>query len=361
MHAASSYSYNGENVVGFHQHNHNIGVGINEGYTDVISKRYFCKGIVTHKTAYSYLEAIAKIIELIVGKEKMQEFYFQSDLKGLISELSKYQDESKVKEFIFDLDTHYKVITSTKAEILLAPEQNNILYELYKKTNNFLLELYRNKIDKITNIQDFQKFNDKFSKLIDNAIYESNHTKKDEIILDVIKPLLVDITKIIRNKLIPFDYIKKGHGIINGYFSPSPSSLETNHPCYYHRLVAESIEYIIGSEKIKQIFQNQNITELINELSKYQDKEKVEEFISNLDKLYNIMYNPITKKPTNQNIIIELTNKIKTFLHSTCITKTEKNNNNVNNRMLPIIINEYIHSMDSYLTETLKKEAPHSK
>lgn len=178
MHAASSYNYNGQKVCGFHQNN--IGGAINEGYTELLVQRYFCKNIPISST-YVYLNFndIAEMIELIIGKDKMQELYFQADLKGLISELSKYQEEEKVKQFIIDLDT----ILSMKKGILKQakiPEEDIIIGKLYNRVRNFLYNTYEQKANKDnTNSEEITKFfnlyfskmcasNSKIAKLIKN-------------------------------------------------------------------------------------------------------------------------------------------------------------------------------------------------
>lgn len=106
MHAASGYKYKKILASGFAQSS-SIGDGINEGYTDLISQRYFCKEI-QETVGYCYHKAVSEITEFIIGKQKMLDLYFHSDLKGLIGELSKYQSEEKVKLFILDLDTILK-------------------------------------------------------------------------------------------------------------------------------------------------------------------------------------------------------------------------------------------------------------
>ncbi|MGM9882510.1 MAG: hypothetical protein ACI31S_06715 [Bacilli bacterium] len=106
MHAASGYKYKKILASGFAQSS-SIDDGINEGYTDLISQRYFCKEI-QETVGYCYHKAVSEITEFIIGKQKMLDLYFHSDLKGLIGELSKYQSEEKVKLFILDLDTILK-------------------------------------------------------------------------------------------------------------------------------------------------------------------------------------------------------------------------------------------------------------
>lgn len=142
MHAASSYKYNDILGSGFHQ-THKSGIGINEGYTDLIAKRYFNKGI-EQMCGYSYHRNIAEIVETIVGKQKMLNLYFHGNLQGLIKELSKYQSEEKVKQFILDLDT----ILMTIKKKPLGKEQ--LILTSSNRVSTFLYNAFSSKIDQNT-------------------------------------------------------------------------------------------------------------------------------------------------------------------------------------------------------------------
>ena len=92
FHMASSYrdEENKISYCGFHQtkKNYDLGRGINEGYTELLANRYS-----DYNSHYCYYceKKYAKIIEDIIGKELMQNLYLQANLKGLITELTKYQ------------------------------------------------------------------------------------------------------------------------------------------------------------------------------------------------------------------------------------------------------------------------------
>ena len=94
-------SANTDEYVGFRQPT-GIGRAINEGYTDLITERYFKDkmGYIGYPTEM----AIVKEIENIVGEEKMRKLYFKTDLLGLIEELKKYVPEEDVLSFINGLD-----------------------------------------------------------------------------------------------------------------------------------------------------------------------------------------------------------------------------------------------------------------
>ena len=61
-----------------------VGIGLNEGYTEVLSNRYVAdkKLIVNGKNVgYKYERAVAELVELIVGRNKMINMYFMAILK----------------------------------------------------------------------------------------------------------------------------------------------------------------------------------------------------------------------------------------------------------------------------------------
>lgn len=161
MHAASSYNYNGQRGCGFHQKA--AGLGLNEGYTELIAQRYFFKDQpLWSSPMYQYQKAIAEITELIVGKERMQELYFQADLKGLISELSKYQEEDKVKQFILDLDTLLNITRGVEI-----PNEDMIMAKLYHRVKVFLYDCFSQKSEKM-NIDKYLKESKEFLTLFSN-------------------------------------------------------------------------------------------------------------------------------------------------------------------------------------------------
>ena len=94
---------------GFHQSNvahstvTSLGRGINEGYTEKLNQEYFSKYI--DRGVYDEEIVLASGIERIVGKKKMQELYFNADLKGLIRGINHYvNDMNEVANLIYDID-----------------------------------------------------------------------------------------------------------------------------------------------------------------------------------------------------------------------------------------------------------------
>ena len=75
--------------------------GLNEGYTQIIKERYFGKD---SKVTYPIEVEIAKKIEILIGKEKMESLFFNINFNGLNEEIKKYCLESDFYRFIWNLD-----------------------------------------------------------------------------------------------------------------------------------------------------------------------------------------------------------------------------------------------------------------
>lgn len=96
IHMATTYKKGIITMVGFDQEiasKYRKGTGLNEGYTELINQRYFSTTTpVKNGTRISYPNEqwIAYGIEMLVGKEKMEELFFNGDLDGLLTEMSKY-------------------------------------------------------------------------------------------------------------------------------------------------------------------------------------------------------------------------------------------------------------------------------
>lgn len=85
-----------------------IGVGLTEGYTELLSWRYF--GSKNIEKCYHCLVDIANYIEVIVGREAMEEAYFKGDLLGLVDKLSIYIPRKEVLGLIKDTDYIFRAI-----------------------------------------------------------------------------------------------------------------------------------------------------------------------------------------------------------------------------------------------------------
>lgn len=107
FHMASSVYLNGNYYSGFRQYSSDdytsIGKGLNEGYTQLLTERYFGHNDDFGKV-YEYETFIVGKLEEIVGKFKMQELYLSANLYGLIKELNRYVSYEEIINFIRCLD-----------------------------------------------------------------------------------------------------------------------------------------------------------------------------------------------------------------------------------------------------------------
>lgn len=79
-----------------------IGDGLNEGYTEYITKRDSLNE--EYYDTDNYFIVIAKGIENIIGSDKMKEYYYNSDIYSVVDELSKYSNRKEVIRMLFLLD-----------------------------------------------------------------------------------------------------------------------------------------------------------------------------------------------------------------------------------------------------------------
>ena len=124
--------------------NTQIGEGLNEGYTQYLAEKYFGNNN-SLITAYVYEKRIAETLEIIVGKEQMQLFYFNANLSGLVEYLKKYAPEDEIYKFINTLDFLHEHM----GDKYLIPSSKEIIKNGFEFINSFLLKtaLRKNIID----------------------------------------------------------------------------------------------------------------------------------------------------------------------------------------------------------------------
>ena len=113
-----------------------FGIGLNEGYTEYLNVKYFAK-----KARNSYLEfrEMAGKIGQIIGKKKMEQFYFSNNTDGLISELEKYTSRDKIIELIKKMDTIYQLPDTKEAR----NQKDKLIDEARIDVANIALEKYK--------------------------------------------------------------------------------------------------------------------------------------------------------------------------------------------------------------------------
>ena len=146
FHMASSTYKDGIRYSGFRQTSLKLGVdslgkGINEGYTELLSQRYFTPDS-SVTGAYKYQVFIAEKLEQIIGKEKMQSLYLNSNLKGLIDELKQYVSEEEIMKFISNTDFLVNHMDDKKLQLF----EKNMIGNCLKSINRFVIICYSKKL-----------------------------------------------------------------------------------------------------------------------------------------------------------------------------------------------------------------------
>ncbi len=209
FHMSSTKKENGVIYCGFSQTDNikhiNIGDGLNEGYTELLASRYFYKD--DDGVSYPYLVYVSMLLELIVGKDKMEKMYMNASLYDLIDELKKYAYYEDIMKFINDLD----FIKEYLVKIKKGKSVNKELEDSFKRINYFLINSYiesfkYNKSYKYTDINkllaDIIAFKKRLIKTFnyDNKVYdmdifqdENNKQSISEHIYEVNKYLEDDV------------------------------------------------------------------------------------------------------------------------------------------------------------------------
>lgn len=144
---------------GFNQYGllYDIANSFDEGYTDLLSERYFDDEIL-----YMIEANIVSKVELMLGKEKMRSMYTANDLMGLIKFLSKHSSKQEAIGFITMMDKLDNYDYESKEAINLMNILSNYLVNVYL---NFLAENYSlGIIDNADVNNELSKFKDKFVK-----------------------------------------------------------------------------------------------------------------------------------------------------------------------------------------------------
>ncbi len=160
FHAFTSYKKNALSTVsGFNYTNihANIARRLNEGYTDLLTNRYFDIDV-----AYMIEANIARKTELILGEKNMQNFYASNNLYAIIKFLSKFSSEEEALTFINSVDKLGIYRNNIKKSIQIMNILSNYLVDVYV---NVLVEFYsRGKFDKEDINISFSIFKEEFTK-----------------------------------------------------------------------------------------------------------------------------------------------------------------------------------------------------
>jgi len=138
-----------------------LGVGLNEGYTVLLTKRYFPTEIMNNAYSYKVCEFFAKQLEKIVGKNRMETYYLSADLFGLYKYLLNFDDGSNIITLIAMLDNLVKNVSK---------KNTNKFEKHYELVECYLLKLFINKKQQElnNNIIDEETFNKEIKDYIES-------------------------------------------------------------------------------------------------------------------------------------------------------------------------------------------------
>lgn len=119
-----------------------IGIGLNEGYTNLLDRRYFANYDEQKKEnlRYTYMvtTSVASLLENFVGTENMEEWYFNADLSSLIDYLSEYVSRDECLCFLQAIDNLFYLVDNGAILHPIKAAQN------YRYVINFLGKCYLN-------------------------------------------------------------------------------------------------------------------------------------------------------------------------------------------------------------------------
>lgn len=160
MHMASSYCDSENNIQqsGFVNYSKNLtyGKAINEGYTDLITRRLFNK----KSKFYDGEVRVARFLELLIGKKELEKYYFNNDLVSLVNHLNNYMDKEEAIKFITTFDFGFDLkMQSNPAYKIVYTNLELKMCSLFKKHNNSLSKQvdYLNLLDDATITQAITK------------------------------------------------------------------------------------------------------------------------------------------------------------------------------------------------------------
>jgi hypothetical protein len=197
MHMASARKNGGNYYIGFSYNN--VGDGLNEGYTELMTKRYFNT---TGGSSYKILVNMMSKVEEIVGQEKMEKYYLQSNLTGLMNELYDIDTDYGVDYFVTDMDKLYYLIQmNTKKEENRA-ELQGIIYSINTRIVCWKLQQLTNQLsnNEITTEEAIVLFNYFFDTFDFNKSYYNNNIDKLENSIAKVKEDCITIINYVQNK-----------------------------------------------------------------------------------------------------------------------------------------------------------------
>ena len=197
IHMATTRQHKGHDFCGFKQNNdkYQLGVGLNEGYTEYLNRKYFSNN--PQNGSYRKERHIAIGIERIIGQKKMEQLFFASDLHGLVTELSKYAPTNEITKLIYKIDrmtiNEEDLYTEIKQDIvvlytqkqLLGLKEKKITDEQFDKRVKYVTKAYLSDVllsddSEFVELDDKIVISDKIQKFIINKDETKYNSKSNE-------------------------------------------------------------------------------------------------------------------------------------------------------------------------------------
>jgi len=163
-----------------------FGIGLTEGYTELLTERYFRGKYKDMPNSYRYAVIYAEEIENLIGQEKMTSLYLNHDLKGLIKELEKYKSKEQIYEFLHETDyiIKEKVGDNPFSPIIGKTDYNR---DNFLKINSFLTDCYAKEVHGDNNLTENYIYNlDKKQNRI-NEMYSYSDKRNEMHIVETTK------------------------------------------------------------------------------------------------------------------------------------------------------------------------------
>lgn len=134
-----------------------IGFGLSEGYTELLTERYFKDDEIIK--AYKYETVVASCVEKIVGPDIMAKCYFKNNLYYLINTLGEYSSEKEANKFILNVDRY------NRYSLYGSQEEKEKLGDISIEIKDYLVKCYIEKLKKDNN-EEIDKLSDEFKQVL---------------------------------------------------------------------------------------------------------------------------------------------------------------------------------------------------
>lgn len=141
------------------------GIGLTEGYTALLTSRYFGHIYHSENEGYPIEKFIASMLEIIVDNGRLEQFYFNADVSGLINYLNEFCELKDIHSFIYYLDLIHKIGTKNIENVS----------EMYEYIGYFLTKAYINKLLILAKKKElvkaqYLKLTNRFENILENNI-----------------------------------------------------------------------------------------------------------------------------------------------------------------------------------------------